>query len=481
MVRCCDMRIFKTLTALSATAAITLALAASASAAAPTVVKVGSLPGTPKKFNKVFITKYGSPSAKKVLLLIPGTNGGAENFSIVGPELAKKVPGLQVWAMDRREQALEDNSMMVKALSGKATPKQALDYYLGWVTDKKITKHFRPLPMADYAFMKNWGMKMQLEDARTVILQAKKAGKTVILGGHSLGASMAAAYATWDFNGKAGYKDIAGIVAIDGGLAGTFDSTDTKKAAEDSLKALNVPTAASPAPKPNGPWLNLFNLPGFSWVTGPFAQIGALAAMKDPSGASILQNFPLLPKTLKSNYATTNRGALGYAFDNDTSPETLSLIQVRAGNIGPEGPALRDWQNGEVTPIENVIKGFGGDKYGTNGVDWYYPTRLNVDTNGASAILCESEAAKVLGLRLCHLADVNIPYYAFQTSLTGERDGVVNGATNFAARSKVPAGKLVIVNRETTNSHLDPVLAAPATNDFIKTVIPFLRDKITTR
>jgi pimeloyl-ACP methyl ester carboxylesterase len=371
--------------------------------------------------------------------------------------------------------------MMVKALSGKATPKQALDYYLGWVTDKKITKHFRPLPMADYAFMKNWGMKMQLEDARTVILQAKKAGKTVILGGHSLGASMAAAYATWDFNGKAGYKDIAGIVAIDGGLAGTFDSTDTKKAAEDSLKALDVPTAASPAPKPNGPWLNLFNLPGFSWVTGPFAQIGALAAMKDPSGASILQNFPLLPKTLKSNYATTNRGALGYAFDNDTSPETLSLIQVRAGNIGPEGPALRDWQNGEVTPIENVIKGFGGDKYGTNGVDWYYPTRLNVDTNGASAILCKSEAAKVLGLRLCHLADVNIPYYAFQTSLTGERDGVVNGATNFAARSKVPAGKLVIVNRETTNSHLDPVLAAPATNDFIKTVIPFLRDKITTR
>jgi hypothetical protein len=314
-----------------------------------------------------------------------------------------------------------------------------------------------------------------------VILQAKKAGKTVILGGHSLGASMAAAYATWDFNGKAGYKDIAGIVAIDGGLAGTFDSTDTKKAAKDSLKALDVPTAASPAPKPNGPWLNLFNLPGFSWVTGPFAQIGALAAMKDPSGASILQNFPLLPKTLKSNYATTNRGALGYAFDNDTSPETLSLIQVRAGNIGPEGPALRDWQNGEVTPIENVIKGFGGDKYGTNGVDWYYPTRLNVDTNGASAILCKSEAAKVLGLRLCHLADVNIPYYAFQTSLTGERDGVVNGATNFAARSKVPAGKLVIVNRETTNSHLDPVLAAPATNDFIKTVIPFLRDKITTR
>lgn len=115
------MRNLKTFSALT-TAALSLTLAASAGAAAPTVVKVGPLPGTPAKYNKVFISKYGPSSAKKVLLLIPGTNGGAENFALVGPELAKKVPGLQVWAMDRREQALEDNSMMQKVLANKATP-----------------------------------------------------------------------------------------------------------------------------------------------------------------------------------------------------------------------------------------------------------------------------------------------------------------------------------------------------------------------
>uniref|UniRef100_A0A6J5YYD5 Unannotated protein n=1 Tax=freshwater metagenome TaxID=449393 RepID=A0A6J5YYD5_9ZZZZ len=474
------MRTFKTSMLISATAAITLALAASAGAAAPTVVKVGSLPGTPKQYNKVFITKYGSPKAKKVLLLIPGTNGGAENFAIVGPSLVKQVPNLQVWAMDRREQALEDNSMMIKALKGTATPQQALDYYLGWFPNNPVNPRFRPKSQADFAFMKNWGMKMQLEDARAVILQAKKAGKTVILGGHSLGASMAAAYATWDFKGKAGFKDIAGIVAIDGGLAGTFDETDTKAGAEAALANLDVPTASSPAPKPKGPWLNLLGLPGFAWATGPFAQVGALAAMKDPNGPSILQNFPLLPRYLKADVDTTNRGALGFAFDNDTSPSVLSLIQVRAGQLAASGDP-RGWQNGEVTPIENVVAGFGGDKYGTNGVDWYYPARLNVDTNGASAIECKSEAAKVLGLRLCHLGQVNIPYYAYQTSLTGSRNGVVNGANTFAARSKVPQSKLVVVDRKTTNSHLDPLLAAPATNDFIKTVVPFLRDKIKTR
>ncbi len=109
---------------------------------------------------------------------------------------------------------------MIKALAGKATPQQALDYYLGWVLNPAQSPKFRPLQTKNFSFLKNWGMKMQLEDARAVIRQAKKAGKTVILGGHSLGGSMAAAYAAWDFNGKPGYKDIAGVVAIDGGLAG---------------------------------------------------------------------------------------------------------------------------------------------------------------------------------------------------------------------------------------------------------------------
>ncbi len=468
------MRSLKPLLTLT-TAALSLMIAGSASAAKPTVVKVVSLPGTPAKYNKVFITKYGPSRAKKVLLLIPGTNGGAENFSLVGPELARQVRGLQVWAMDRREQALEDNSMMIKALAGKATPQQALDYYLGWVLNPAQSPKFTPLQAKNFAFMKNWGMKMQLEDARAVIRQARKAGKTVILGGHSLGGSMAAAYAAWDFNGKPGYKEIAGVVAIDGGLTGTFDATDTAEGARAALAKLDVTTA-----NPDGPWLNLLGLPGFAWASGPFAQIGALAALKDPNGLSVLGGFALLPSYLKASFPTTNEGALGYAFDNDTSPKLLSLIQVRAGQLAASG-SPRGWQNGEVTPIQNVAKGFAGLPDGTNSVDWYYPSRLNVDTDGASSMDPANPAAKVLGLRLWHLKDVNIPYYAFQTSLTGSRDGVVNGAKTFAARSKVPKNGLVIFDAKATTSHLDPLFAAPRTNAFLKSVVPFLRNKIKTR
>jgi pimeloyl-ACP methyl ester carboxylesterase len=57
---------------------------------------------------------------------------------------------------------------------------------------------------------------------RRVVLSAKRQGKRVILGGHSLGASLTVAYASWDFAGHPGYEDLGGLVLIDGGLLGSF-------------------------------------------------------------------------------------------------------------------------------------------------------------------------------------------------------------------------------------------------------------------
>lgn len=464
------IRRVRTFTAAAVLTAVSLAAAGTAAAKVPvsfSTYAVGNLPDTPAQYNKVFVTKYGSSKAKKVLVLIPGTNGGAGNFSILGPELAREVPGLQVWALDRREQALEDTSMMKKAASGKASAQQVLDYYL-----PGAKQQFKPHEAKDFQFMKHWGMQMQLEDARVVIKAASQGGRTVILGGHSLGASMAAAYAAWDFNGSPGYKDIAGIVAIDGGLLGSFDSSDTAEKAEADLAKLDVTPE-----NPDGPWANLLGLKGFAWATGPFAETGAIAARQAPMGASVLQGYPLLPSNLKAPMPSTNEAALGFAFDYKTSPPGLALIQVRSGRLASSG-SPRGWKNAGITPIQNVARGFAGDRNGTNGVDWYYPRRLNVDTDGASSMDPENPASKVLGLRLFHLADVNIPYYAFQTSLTGSRNGVVNGAKNFAARSKVPKTGLVIVDRSKTTSHLDPLLADPKRNDFVKTVVPFLKKKI---
>jgi len=86
----------------------------------------------------------------------------------------------------------------------------------------------------------------------------------VILGGHSLGGSTVMAYAAWDFNGRAGYRDIDGMVLIDGALDATrqqlsaADARDQKKAIDEGdpfadLLGLNLPWAAGVFAEAGGP------------------------------------------------------------------------------------------------------------------------------------------------------------------------------------------------------------------------------------
>ncbi|CAB4860909.1 unannotated protein [freshwater metagenome] len=450
-----------------------LAIGVPVATAEPTVtVTVGRAPETPSKYNKVFVTKFGAATARKVLVLVPGTSGGAGNFTLVAREIVRQLPAWQVWALDRREQALEDTSRMEQAYAGTISPQQALDYYLGWFLNPAISPHFTPRMAKDYGFMRNWGMRVNLEDIRRVVLSARRGGRTVVLGGHSLGASLAAGYAAWSFGGKPGYQDIDGIVAIDGGLLGSFGGAPSASSVRKQLAALR-PSAANP----DGPWLNLLGLKGFAWTTGPFAEIAGLAALKEPDAPSILSSFPLVPPMLKPSYAVTNVGALGYAFDANTSPDALSLIQVRAGQQAA-GAEPRGWQDGEVTPIANLAAAFAQGR--VNGVDWYYPARLNIDLQAANTMR-DTAAGRVLGLRFPFLKRVKVPFYAFQTSLTAARNGVVNGARAYVKRSRIPRSWLVTVDAGETTSHLDPLTAAPQTSRFLQTVIPFLRDVVRTR
>jgi hypothetical protein len=175
-----------------------------------------------------------------------------------------------------------------------------------------------------------------------------------------------------------------------------------------------------------------------------------------------------LPPAFKAPVTVTNRAGLGYAFDADTSPEALELIHVRAGQLAASGDP-RDWENGEVTPIERVAETFAQEP--ANGVEWYFPARLTIDVNGANA-LRRNPVSRFLGLRTWHTREVDLPLYAFQTSLTN--GDVLRGAERFVERSAVTKRETTLVDGSASTSHLDPLLAAPATNQFLKTVVPFL-------
>ena len=110
-----------------------------------------------------------------------------------------------------------------------------------------------------------------------------------------------------------------------------------------------------------------------------------------------------------------------------------------------------------------------------NAIEWYFPRRLTIDTNGANELV-QNDVANLLGLRLFHQPKVDIPLYAIQTDLTKGR--VLLGASNFIARARTTKKESSLINADPEQAHLDPLMAATKQNKFFTTVTPFLRYKV---
>ena len=399
----------------------------------------------PASYDRTTVLRFGPTKARRVLVLVPGTYGGAGNFRLVARDIVRRVRGLQVWAWDRRSNGLEDTSVF-----RRGNPDEAFDYYLN---GREVRgKRFQP---ASAPYARAWGLRTSLEDLRRVVLRARAGGRRkVILGGHSLGGSTVMAYAAWDFRGRAGYRDLAGMVLIDGALDPARGRITAAQATEQK-RAIDE----------GDPFADLLGI-GAPWAAGVFAEAGALFARKAPDARSPLHDYPLLPDAFKPPVPPTNEAGFGYAFDVDTSPRALGLLHVRAGRLADVGDP-RPWIDGENTPVQRLAAVFATEP--GNGVEWYFPRRLPLDLQ-AAAELRPTPAGRVLGVRVRHANRVNVPLFAFGTDLTGGR--VITAARRFARRSRVPRATLAQARRFT---HLDPLTASPRRNYFLRTVVPFLR------
>ena len=448
----------------AALAAVVVALALAPAAAAKVRVSFERLkgfdaPGTPAKYDKVGALKVGPKSARNVLILNPGTSASSTYFVPLAKDIVTRAKGWQVWAVERRENLLEDHSVFNRAKAGKATPSQVFDYYLRYLTDPSITNHFQSIPTEDVAFARQWGMRVEVEDLRRVVREAKKLGGRVAMGGHSLGGSITTAYATWDFRGKPGASDLWGLVYIDGGSS---PAPVTPEAAQASLQTLSTST----------PWLTFGGIP--APLTGLFNTSGALSVLTAPNETSIGWAWPALPANLKPPVEPTNEGQYGYALDTATSPAGLIAAQAHLGRLADSGTP-RPWiRDGELTPIKRYAQMFSG--WGLKSLDgtaWYHPQRLTIDS-GAVAAGNKNPAQDVLDVRATHGKELpkRLRIYAFGAALGGQR--VLDAATILAQQSGIPKSRLVLLDRHTTYSHNDPNSASPK-NDFVAKLIPFLK------
>ena len=163
--------------------------------------------GGPADTDRVHVLAVGPACAETVLVLVPGMLGAANDFRLFARDLVAAVPGVQVWAVDRREQNLAD-------LTGMAGPDR-VEYYLGG--------HYRSQEPRRERLRRRLGVEYAVQDLRQVVLAASAGGtRRVVLGGHSYGATTALTYAAWDFDGRPGYRDLVGVCLLDGGVHGEW-------------------------------------------------------------------------------------------------------------------------------------------------------------------------------------------------------------------------------------------------------------------
>ena len=292
------------------------ALASPASAERVFSVDGAPAPG-PARYDRVRVIEEGPRGADNVLVLVPGTSGGAAYLRPVARDIVAGLPGWKVWSVDRRENLLEDHSVLGEVVARRRPGRDAFRYYLESITDPSITPRFAPV--ADAAFARRWGMGVAVRDLRNVVRAARRGGRRVVLAGHSLGATIAIAYATWDFGGRAGARDLAGLALIDGGSGG---SPVGRAEAREQLQQLGG----------SSPFLDLSGF-GLPWAIGVLNAVGSTLAVQEPDAPAVLAAWQPLPAQLRPPVPATNAAGYGYAVDNDTAPADLALVHMHIGGL----------------------------------------------------------------------------------------------------------------------------------------------------
>jgi hypothetical protein len=444
---------------------------AAAGASAVTVKEVWmpapAAPGTPTSFNLKGSHLKRNLDLNQVGVVKVYASSKAKNVMVID---------WQIWAVERRENLLEDQSELNKAKDGEATVEETFNYYLGYLTNPAVKHHMMLIPETDVSFAREWGMNVAVEDLHTVIERAKRRGGKVVLAGHSLGGTVVTAYATWDFAGKPGADGLSGLVFDDGGSS---PSSISRATAEEDLSNLSK----------KSPWLAFGGI-GAPYL-GLFSSLGAQGTIEAPEAASVAENFALLPSDLKAKnehgepIPATNEAEFGYGVNVGTSPASLIAAQVHAGT-GVEEVAKEDglhgWNgSGAISPLKRYAEMLAGTGVkGSDGSEWYFPERLTLDT-AAVADGDANEAQEVLGLHAIHGHE--IPTSMRILAISTELDKLFGSSTLTAAevlaeQSGIPKANLTLIDREDEYAHNDPNAADPngeiEGNIFYKELIPFL-------
>lgn len=404
----------------------------------------------------IFNRYYYNPQPeqlKAILILMPGLFGGAGDFDKMAKTVVQMGRGdIEVWTVDRRSALLDDLEGLQTALN-EHDPSIAIGYYFSnTIIDGKT--YAGVLQTTSISYMSEWGLDMTLRDLNTIIslIPQQYRETNVFLGGHSLGAFLAQDYAAYDFadyptTTDPGYKNIAGLVLLDGGGSGLFFTMTQAQYLSGTGFTMSISGAQF-----NLPSLSILRQnPSFAiaaGLLGPiapmflnmfiFAQIIGMYAYLEPSQQStILQvpQFSIIAAALLGNtqFKATNQAALGFAMDRHFMP--ISIFSATLGNAnGPltstrsslfsgvtisqptdKGTIIYTWNtNDHITNISDLAAALSNTY--TTISEQYFPTRLILDSIAVGWDYGPNQTTDwryQQGMHIIHNAQMDAPVIAF--------------------------------------------------------------------
>ena len=454
---------------------------------------------TPADLDATQVLRYRTDAdppapARAIVIAMPGFLGGGGSFDGLARALVARSAGagdpIEVWAIDRRSNLLEDLRGM-NAAEAASNDEVAQGYYFRRETvGGEAFAGF--VDQSEVSFMSEWGLETHVEDLRRVIALVPEPLRRdhVFLMGHSLGASFAEAYASWRFaDGTRAISELAGVILVDGALRGDaiaeteyFAGSGGGLMMQPGLDAIRDRT-------------RFFALPLLGVEVYARAEIMSLRALLAPDAViedrgrdEVLQLLLELPAGAMP--AMTNRAALGFGFDDQSNALAFAQVSIGAPTGGPvetytsslgggmlihptDPDATYDWIDApdatppEPTPIDNLARSFVEGR--SNFAEWYFPSRLPLDLSAvAGTDVPEGDYREANGLRAFDRELVDAPYLAIAAGLVpvaayatlSDRMAPVIGEGRAHAGLGRDDERALRVVDATSLSHIDPLTAA---------------------
>ena len=361
-----------------------------------------------------------------MLVMLPGILEGVNCFEYLARQfiyMAKTQNNLniEIWAVDRRNNDLEDlsalNYIEDQLAAGKLTAEQAAKilvdfcYHGGTIDGKKFTGY--PTDK-DVPYLSEFGLKLDTEDVfkviQTMVPDQKVRKQKVFVGGHSMGGIMTSMFAGWDLDGKlktvddAGYNNCAGLFGLDtmvSSMTEFFDPTLNilPKWLKDWASAETTEGGYARLlnrlrTDPNSPRILPFPLLGAEAMS--LLEVLGMMAYYDPnSECKVMKDLPLSDKMSEllrfmcsrnlgtfldgvpgiKDFRFTNEAMLGMVFDDSFAP--LGMIQNSMGFLGGGSVVKKSFPLPFIKSIP-IVGGMLGPSLGTG--PYFIPTNAGPST-----------------------------------------------------------------------------------------------------